>query len=669
MLKVEMSSFDIVVVTVELNHMLIDFKINNIYQLNPKTLLLKLRGREGVRSDLLIEAGRRIHLTSYQFEKPVHPPNFCMALRKYLRNGTITSVQQYGFERIVELFIIRKGEEYRLVVELFGNGNIVLVDPSNKILHALSYRRMRDRNIVRGEPYVYPPSIGEDPTKLQRADLDKLKEYGQLEVVKALSRFLSIGGLYAEELLIRADVPKDTACASLSNVELDAIFDNLNKLLSEITGSNLKTYVYIDEAGRWVDVAPVCLRKYSDFKRVQFSSFNEALDEYYAKAFVVKKTTDVKDTADQEASRLERILREQETVLHESKKKAEVYRKIGAAIYSHLNELQLLTQRIMTEKRNGKSWNEIVENLKAEKQESRSPAVYFQALKPKALSVQVSVDGQTFDLDLKAPVQKTASKYYVKAKREERKVKGAQEAVKKTREQIEKARLQGIKKVEHVSAPPPKTRKREWYEKFRWFHSSDGLLVIGGRDATTNEIIIKRHMEPHDVVFHAEITGAPFVLVKTKGKEVPDRTMQEAAQFAASYSRAWREGLGALDVYWVRPEQVSKTPPSGEYLSRGAFMIRGSKNYVKGVPLEVAVGIRTGDEHVNVVGGPSNAISSQTQIYVKIVPGRESSGKLAKQVRSKLARLAPEDMRQKILNIRLEEIQRFIPAGGGTIKK
>jgi len=98
-------------------------------------------------------------------------------------------------------------------------------------------------------------------------------------------------------------------------------------------------------------------------------------------------------------------------------------------------------------------------------------------------------------------------------------------------------------------------------------------------------------------------------------------------------------------------------------------MIRGSKNYVKGVPLEVAVGIRTGDEHVNVVGGPSNAISSQTQIYVKIVPGRESSGKLAKQVRSKLARLAPEDMRQKILNVRLEEIQRFIPAGGGTIKK
>ncbi|MCW4021371.1 MAG: ribosome rescue protein RqcH, partial [Candidatus Bathyarchaeota archaeon] len=589
-LKEEMNSFDITVVTVELDRILSGFHINKIYQLNPKTLLLKIRGREAHQSNLILEAGKRVHATSYVFKTPLKPPDFCMALRKYLRNGRIERVRQHGFERIVEITVTSRGKEFRLIIELFGEGNIILLDPEDKILHALRYRRMRDRNVVRGEIFAYPPSRGEDPRTLRREALYEIRNFGRLEVVRAAARFLSIGGSYAEELLLRAGVAKNTPCSSLKDKDLDNVFNGLQELLSEATIENEKPCVFVDEDGRWVDVAPLQLRQYAHLKHERFANFNEALDEYYAKVLVGEKATDVGELVEREVTRLERMLRGQAKTLRESKKKAAVYRKIGDAIYLHLSELQLLTQRIMEDKRGGKSWKEITKALEKERSESRVPAVYFESLKPRSLSVQVSVEGQTFSLNLKSLAQKNAAEYYVMAKKAERKIAGAERALEKTRETIEKTRVQRIEKVETASKTLPKRRKREWYEKFRWFRSSDGFLVIGGRDASTNEVLIKKHVEPQDIVFHAEISGAPFAVVKTEGRTPPEQTIKETAQFAASYSRGWKEGLGAIDVYWVSPKQVSKTPPSGEYLPKGSFMIYGTKNYVRGAPLEVAVG-------------------------------------------------------------------------------
>ena len=667
-LKQEMSGFDIAVVTVELNSMLCGFKISNVYQFNPKSLLLKLRGVGGSKKSLVLEAGRRLHTTSYVLKTPPRPSNFCMALRKYLRYGRIERVEQRGFERIVVMTVTSKGVEFRLVTELFGKGNVILVDQENRILQAMSFRRMRDREILRGEVFAYPPSRGEDPRSLQREGLSKMRDFGELEVVRAVARFLSIGGTYAEEVLLRAGVPKKTPCVSLEAGDLDAVFAGLQEILTETEAGSVKPFVFVDEDGSWVDVAPLGLKRYSQLKRVGFGSFNEALDEYYAKVLVKEKVSGVEEVVEGEVSRLERMLRDQEKTLRESREKAEVYRKIGDVIYRHLNELEFLVQRVMGDKRGGKSWKEIVEVLEKGKSESVVPAVYFEALRPKALSVRVSVEDQTFDLGLRVSAQRNAADFYARAKKAGRKIDGAERALKRTREMIERAKVQVVERVEETSKPLPRKRRREWYEKFRWFHSSDGFLVIGGRDASSNEVLIKRYVEPRDVVFHADVPGAPFAVVKTGGAEVPERTLKEAGQFAGSYSRAWRGELGAIDVYWVSPEQVSKSPPSGEYLPRGAFMIYGKKNYIRGVPLEVAVGVKKQDEGFRVIGGPSEAVASQTGFVVRLVPGRESSGRLAKQTRSRLGQLASDEDRGEVLRTPLEEIQRFIPSGRGAIR-
>ena len=278
------------------------------------------------------------------------------------------------------------------------------------------------------------------------------------------------------------------------------------------------------------------------------------------------------------------------------------------------------------------------------------------------------MENSIFPLNLRRSIQANATKYYSEAKKAEKKLEGVEKTFRETQAKIEELKQQ-IGRVKEIREPLAKRRKEAWYEKFRWFHSSDEFLVIGGKDATTNEILIKKHMEPHNIVLHADILGAPFVLIKTEEKTPPERTIRESAQLAASYSRAWREMFGAVDVYWVTPEQVDKSPPSGQYLKKGAFMIHGSKNHIRGVPLRVAIGVKMKEEETVIVGGPVEAIANQTNVYVELIPGDQKSSGLAKQIRQLLAERASKALKKRIFEIPIEEIQGFIPLGRGKIKR
>jgi len=662
-----MTSFDIAALTPELNQLIKDTRINNIYQINHNTLLLKLRRPSHPPLHLLIEAGKRLHLTSYAVEKLQKPPAFCMALRKYLRNGEVKGIHQHEFERIITIDISRKEGNFQLISELFGDGNIILVNPENKILQALAYRRMRDRNILRGEVFQHAPPSGRNPIKQTRQDFSEIRGLEQLEIVRALTKFLSIGGLYAEEILLRAQVDKNVLCESLTEQDLDKIFSQLQKILSIIKNGNPEPCIVINKESEWIDVTPLPLKKYAPLTQRMYKTFNEALDDYYMEIALKEGVVEAAKGVEQELARQQRILESQRKALGDLKGQIERSKGIGDTIYMHFNDLQLLLQKIIDEKRSGKPWEKIISGIEEEKKAGHFPDTYFHSMEPQRQILNVSVENSIFPLNLRHPIQANAAKYYTRAKKAEKKLEGAEKALRETQAKIGELQKR-IGRVKENRKPPPKRRERAWYEKFRWFHSSDGFLVIGGRDATTNEILIKKHMEPHDIVFHADILGAPFTLIKTRGETPPERTIREAAQLAASYSRAWREMLSAVDVYWVTPGQVNKSPPPGQYLKKGAFMIHGSKNYVRGVPLHVAIGIKTKEGQAMIVGGPVEAIANQTNICVEIVPGEQTSSKLAKQIRRLLAEKAPKTLKKEVLKVPLEEIQSFIPLGRGMVK-
>ena len=249
-------------------------------------------------------------------------------------------------------------------------------------------------------------------------------------------------------------------------------------------------------------------------------------------------------------------------------------------------------------------------------------------------------------LQLNKSLEENASAYYDYSKKSKKKLSGAEDALERS-----KKRLEEIKKEEIKTKCKKIERKKEWYEKFRWFFSSEGFLCIGGKDATSNDIIVKKHSEKNDIIFHTEMAGSPFFIVKN-GILAGETTLNEAAQATASYSRGWKLGLGSSDVFYVNPDQVTKTANPGEYLAKGSFMIRGKTNYLH-PKLELAVGIL---ENGIIMAGAVNAVKKNCERFVLIKQGREKTATVAKKI-------------QKQIGGELDEIIRGLPAGGCDIRK
>lgn len=257
------------------------------------------------------------------------------------------------------------------------------------------------------------------------------------------------------------------------------------------------------------------------------------------------------------------------------------------------------------------------------------------------------------ELDLSKTLDENAAFYFEKSKKAKKKSEGAKEALEKSRAKLkelelklEKEKKEKQKAREDAEEKAKKSKERKWFEKFRWFFSSEGFLCVGGRDATTNEILIKKHTNPDDIVFHTELAGSPFFIVKTEGKKPGEETMQEAAQATAAFSRAWKLGFNIAEVFHVKPEQVSKKAKAGEYLEKGAFMIYGKKENVK-VEIALAVGIK--EEKIQCA--PPGAVKFNCEKYVLISQGSSKASDAAKKIR-------------RILGGDLDEIIRALPSGG-----
>jgi len=680
--KKQFTSFDVAAVVRELSKAVLDSRVSNVYQLSGKTLLFKLRKADKPVFWLILDAGRRLHLTSYTVKKSKLPPSFCMALRKYLRNGWLTGVEQHEFERVVVFTFKTKAGVMRLFLELFGDGNIILVGENGKILQALSYKRMRDRNIIRGEVFHFAPPSGKNPLKVSKEELlQELRNVGDVEVVRGLARFLGVGGFYAEEVLLRAGVDKKTPCNALTDAVVDAVFENLHDMLSQVTSGKLEPCVVLDETGGFVDVAPFRLRCYAGFTRQSYEGFNEALDEFYVRVGAIQKALVTAagnvEELEREAERLKRIIASQEKVLVEAEAKADRDKRIGDVIYARSGELQALLERFLAGKTSGKEWSEIVSEVLAEKKAGLRHGVFFESFVSKGLVVNVCVDDLCFGLSLRKSLFDNAARFYERGKRAKRKMKGARAALEETRKRLDEVeakigeaeelgKIKPAKAVEEIVER--KIKRKEWFEKFRWFVSSDGFLVVAGKDAVSNEVLVKKYTEAEDVVFHADVVGAPFVVVKTEGKKPSEQCLREAGEFAAAFSRGWREGFASVDVYWVKPDQLSKGGPSGEYMPRGGFVVRGKRNWMRGTSLETAVGVVMEDDgKIKFVGGPVQSVEAKTNVYVVVVPGDLKGKEVFKHVPAALAGKIPKELREKVLKVSVEEIREFIPYSKGRI--
>lgn len=652
-MKSSMTSFDVLAVVGELKD-LKGARLNKVYQVTQQELKAVMNIKGFGKRELVVEAGKRLHLTEYPKPNPDTPSVFAMTIRKHLGNAVLEDVLQVAFDRIVELRFRRGGEGYILIAELFGKGNVLLTREDYTILAVMKPQRFKGRALVGRETYSLPPKRL-NPLEISKEELLKTVSESKSDLVRTTASMLGLGGLYAEEVCLRAEVEKGKD--AINDEEAKRLVKALDDLKNEI---GREGFIVIDE--KPVDVVPHRLQKYAEKEWKAFPSFNQALDEYYTK-YEIKRIEGIKEERyEKELGLYELRLKEQREALRKFNLEGERYREIGDHIYAEFNQVEDIL-RALTEAKRSLGWKEIVQRIENGKGQVNQADLIKKVL-PKEGALVLSIKGLEVRLSINKTAARNAEVYYNKGKKARDKALGVEKAILETEAKIREIKEKGKKAVVLQEKKPKKKvkKKKEWFEKFRWFYSSDGFLILGGRDATSNEVLVKRHMEDEDVFVHAAVQGAPSVIIKTEGKSLPETTISEAYDFAASYSKAWKHGLAAVDAYWVKPEQVSKRAEHGEYLAKGAFVIRGKKNLGKGsVELGVSASITGGEP--TVMAAPLSALKT-AKCWVKLVPGRLKSKEAAEKIKALLIEEADKEDKERVNEIPLEDFQVLLPPGG-----
>lgn len=620
-----MSGVDLVAVTAELRRLL-PLWVHKVYQGEDRIAAIRLNTKEREKRTILIEPGRRVHLVPEVPAFPVIPPAFAMLLRKYLVGGRVLDIRQRGLQRTIVLDIQKADQVYHLIIEVFDVGNIVLCNEDYTIVQPLTRQKFKDRDVLPGKVYIFPPP---DVTLQTREEFMAVLKGDDRDIVRALAVGSFLGGMYAEQICRTVGIPKETPA---SEADAGAVYDAIHALLDE--AAHHQTAVITKTGCHPVITAEPTIQG-------PFPSFSDALVVYYP-----KKVREIKE-ARPKTTREERIRHQQEEASKKFVKQIKRYEEIVEKIYEEYSFVQEVITTLDAASK-VRSWQEISDILRAD---TTGVGKKILQVFPAEAAVEVNL-GMTVKIFVHETVEQNAGRNYDQIKKFKRKLAGARAA-------MEREIHRPVSKATGYTRP-----KNKWYHRFRWFQTSDGVLVIGGRDAGQNEDLVKKYLEGGDMFVHADIHGASVVVVKGKTEH-----WDEVTRFAAAYSGAWRSGFVTADVYAARPDQVSKTAESGEYLSRGSFVVRGERQWFRSVPLEVAIGLQKKPE-TRIIGGPASAVKNRADLYLLLTPGTFEPNDVAKKVVRVLRDRLPLS-EQKALKFALntESIAAYVPPGGSDIRE
>src|SRR5665647_1355915 len=482
-LKTVMTSVDVAALLPEFDS-LIGAKLEKAYQLTPVELRLKLVTKTGKR-DLIIEAGKRLHLTNAPAAAPALPPSFPMLLRKELKGGRISTIEQFDFDRVVEIRFVRSDDERYLICELFSKGNVILTDESKRIILPLRGMRSASRQVIRGQLYEYP-STQLSPVDLPYNEFEAALTSISRDVVRTLATRFNMGGLYAEEVCLRAGVEKKSA--QLTPEEVQRLYAALREVFEPLRSNTLRPHIVYESESVPIGVLPFEMAQFDRCEKRFFPSFNQALDEYYRLKIDELTTTPATYT------RIQKIVDRQKEAIQQFKNQEREYKSKGDLLFEKYHEIDRVIKTVR-EARRLKTWAEVSSEL--------SSLSFFKQVDQSTGTITMEVNGVLIDIVVDEDVPQNAQKYYHKAKVMKAKAEGAERALALSLKKLKEEQGNELKQAGAEKRRAKKKRPR-WYERYRWFFSSEGILVIGGRDADTNEEWVKKYLEPRDLFLHAD---------------------------------------------------------------------------------------------------------------------------------------------------------------------
>ncbi|CAP67820.1 uncharacterized protein PODANS_1_17010 [Podospora anserina S mat+] len=667
-MKQRFSSLDVKVCVIahELSEALVSLRLANIYDLNSKILLFKFAKPDN-RQQLLIESGFRCHLTDFARSTAPAPSAFVARLRKFLKTRRVTSVSQIGTDRIIE-FRFSDGA-YRLYLEFFASGNVILTDADLTIIALL-------RNVPEGEgqepqrvglKYTLEnrqnfggvPELTKErlraalKTAAEHAVTKKAKKKGADELRRGLATTITeLPPVLVDHVFRLTEF--NSAAKPLEILEsetlLDSLFRALEKaraVLDEVTSSPRATgYIIAKPNPRAVEQPPAETEGetqkekprgllYEDFQpflpkqfeddqgltTLSFDGYNKTVDEFFSSIEGQKLESKLQEREATAKRKLDAARQDQAKRIEGLVGFQTLNLRKAAAIEANIERVQEAMDAVNGLLEQGMDWVNINKLVEREQAQGNPVAEIIklpvnlaestitlllgeeeeeEAGEDEDMEFNYDTDEEVvdaapepekakgpdkrlaIDINLKLSVWNNAREYYEQkrtaADKEKKTVAQSVIALKSAEQKITEDLRKGLKQEKPVLQL---IRKQMWFEKFVWFISSDGYLVLGGRDAQQNEILYKRYLKKGDVYVHADMHGASTVIIKNSPKTpdapIPPSTLAQAGSLSVCCSSAW-DSKAAMGAWWVNADQVSKSAPTGEYLPAGSFMVRGKKN-------------------------------------------------------------------------------------------
>jgi predicted ribosome quality control (RQC) complex YloA/Tae2 family protein len=610
------------------------YYVSNIWGITKDSILFKLHHPE--KSDIFMMISTSgVWLTSVKIDQ-IEPNRLLKRLRSDLLRFKITKIEQKGSERIAYFTFAGFDKEFVIIGEFFGEGNILLCNDEMKILALQHSIDVRHRKLGVGMTYVTPPSSELDIFNISELDFEDLKK-SELIAGKWLGRTLGLPKKYVEGIFELANVNSKKIGKDLTGDEIKKIFHTTSTIVTNVTKGNHDPVIIRNETS---EVIPIKLGK-SNEKNSSVNSFMEGLDTVFTENIVEKGRSIQTGESDKKIKELETQISEQEKAIETVKEKSKYVTNLANSLYVMVSK-----GIVSIEDPNAQS---ILEENNAK------------LSKEKGISLIVIKD-EKIKINPESPLQSIASVLFNEAKRQSGAIKSIDQIKNKTKKKLEKLKSRTEASTQEIIVS--EVRKKNWYERYRWFFTSDDMLAIGGRDAPSNSAVVRKHLGKNDKIFHGDIFGSPFFILKD-AENPPTNSMNEVAHATVCFSRAWREGMHGLNAFWVNPEQVKKSAPSGQFLPKGSFTIEGKRNFVNIPSLRLAVGIIPQDDHYLLTSGPPETIKKNSLCYAIIEPHGLEMAEVAKKIKLEFSKLEEEITKQ----INLDDFVRALPAGQSQIKE
>ena len=579
-----------------------------------------------------------------------------------------------------------KNGQRSLSVELFRNGNVILMDEDGVIIQPLTHASYSGRTIKKGETYI-PPPAAIDPHSLTLDSLNEAFAESDRDLVSTLGGKINLGGIYANAVCEHAGLEPNS---STTDVDASIVLDSLKHFLEQLNASQsghliLKPTKEHDEntldsllamdaldakatttlRETAVEATPFLLPSHSGVHSYECTSLCSAIDAWkghHDANALARREQEKLDAAapgrghSTEVEKLERRLKQQEQALSGFARKIEKQQAIGHAIQQHWTHVETILQqaREAVEKQ---GWKSVLKGLK------ENPWVDSGNAAERTMMVRLPDDegqpAQAFTLHLDDSVHQNAQRYFEAARKQKDKTSGATAALEDTKVAFKRAQKKEAKQKASGRMQTVRRSKRLWFEQHRWSMISGGHLLVGGRDAKGNDSIVKKHLSGGDMYLHADIHGAPscslrasqgfaiveepygqlppgvpsYKLVDKLGDErITDAKLEEAATLALCWSRAWNGGGAHGTVFAVKPAQVSKSAQTGEYVGKGAFIVRGQRQWFKDLDVQMGIGLVAINGVPLLMGGTVSSIKERCQRYAVLCPGQTKKDQLANRI-------------------------------------